>query len=193
MSQKTNSNLVRLFVIAGAILVLVAGFIAFERYSDTLSVGKVEYERREVAKPFDLPVIGKSETLQTGDRLSLSEAKGKAVLLHFWASWCEVCREEKPAIDEFWAKHRDSDIVVIGVASFDTKQAMLDSKLIEKPSFTVVLDEDGAVATAYKVPALPVTVLIDKDGYIVRTFKGVMKPYDLAAVENYLQSIDKAH
>ncbi|RZA14397.1 MAG: redoxin domain-containing protein [Proteobacteria bacterium] len=188
-----SKNIVRVLLSLGVIAVLTAAFVVFNQYARTSKLDNKEYERREVARDFDLPVLGKSQYLPVEASVALKSLRGKPVLLHFWASWCAVCREEKPDIDAFWAKHKDEDILVVGVASFDTKVAMDDSQLIAKPSFTVILDEDGAVANNYKVSALPVSVLIDDDGYIVRTFKGTLKPYDFAAIETYLSSRKKAH
>lgn len=166
---------------------LTAGFLFFQKYSKTHEIEGAQFERRELAKDFALPVIGKSAHYPTEDKLSLQVARSKPVLLHFWASWCMVCREEKPELDAFWAKHKDADLLILGVASFDTQAAMIQSKLIETPSFTVLLDEEGDVANLYKVAALPVSVLVDEQGYIVQKFVGALKNYDYVAIENYLE------
>ncbi len=188
-----SKNGVRLLLSLGVVAVLTVAFVVFNQYAATSKLDNVEYERREVARDFDLPVLGKSQYLSVAASVPLKSLRGKPVLLHFWASWCAICREEKPDIDAFWAKHKDEDIVVLGIASFDTKAAMDDSQLIAKRSFTVILDEDGEVANTYKVSALPISMLIDENGYIVRTFKGTLKPYDFAAIETYLSSRKKAH
>lgn len=182
--KKTNYRL--LFIII-ALALLTAGFLFFNDYSKTHEVEGAQYERREVAKDFSLPVISKSAYYSTEARLSLQTARTKPVLLHFWASWCTVCREEKPLLDAFWAKHKDADLLVLGLASFDSQDAMTQSKLIETPSFTVLLDEEGDVANLYKVAALPVSVLVDEKGFIVQKFVGALKSYDYVAIENYLE------
>lgn len=182
--KKTN---LRLLLIIGLLALLTAGFLFFNLYSKTHELEGATYERREAAKEFLLPVIGKSEYFPSEATLSLQKLRTKPVLIHFWASWCAVCREEKPSLDAFWAKHKDADILVLGVASFDTKDAMAQSKLIEVPSFTVLLDEEGEVANAYKVSALPVSMLVDEEGFIVQKFMGNLKAYDYAAIENYLE------
>jgi len=182
--KKTNA---RILTVIAALVLLSAGFVFFQEYSKTHEIEGAQYERREVAKDFSLPVIGKSAHYPTEARLSLQTARTKPVLLHFWASWCSVCREEKPLLDAFWAKHKDEDLLVLGIASFDTQDAMTQSKLIETPSFTVVLDEEGDVANLYKVAALPVSVLVDEKGYIVQKFVGALKSYDYVAIENYLE------
>lgn len=186
-----KKTILRFFITALTLASLTLIFVVVSRMSGENALDQVEYERREAAKDFYLPVIGRSEHLDIGTTLSLSQLRKKPVLLHFWASWCTVCRDEKPDIDAFWAKHKDEDIAVVSIASFDTKEAMAESKLIEKPTFTVLLDEDGEVANKYKVSALPISVLIDEEGFVVRTFKGVLKPYDFVAIENYLASKKK--
>ena len=188
-----KKNWTRRLISLGVVGLLTLGFVGFNEFVNKTDADKREYERREAAKEFDLPVIAKSQYFPSKDRLSLSQARKTPVLLHFWASWCQICRVEKPDLDAFWAKHKDEDILVLGVASFDTKEAMDNSKLLASPTFTVILDEDGAVANNYKVAALPVSILIDEDGFIVRTFKGVLQPYDFAAIETYLASRKEAH
>jgi thiol-disulfide isomerase/thioredoxin len=186
-------NKTQLILVAVMMALLTAGFVFFNEYSKTHQVEGTDFERREVAKEFKLPVIGKSQFFPSETALSLTEARKKPVLVHFWASWCTICREEKPTLDAFWEKHKDEDIVVLGLASFDTKEAMDESKLIAKPTFTVLLDADGEIANAYKVSALPVSVLIGADGFIVQKFMGTLKPYDFVAIENYLDSLKKSH
>lgn len=188
-----NKNIWRMVLSLGVVLVLAGAFLLVNHFSGTSSLDNREYERREAAKGFSLPVIGKSKYFASAEMVHFKDLRQKPLLIHFWASWCHICREEKPDIDAFWAKHQDEDILVLGVASFDTKEAMDQSKLIADPTFTVLLDEEGSIANAYKVSALPVSVLIDADGYIVRTFKGTLKPYDFAAIETYLAARKKAH
>ncbi len=185
-----------LFLIVGLLAFLTAAFALINSYSKTHDARLgAHYQRREAAKDFDLAVIGKSQYLPTADVMDFDSLRRKPVLLHFWASWCTVCREEKPSLDAFWSTHKDSDIVVIGVASFDTKKAMGDSELIKIPTYTVVLDQEGDVANAYKVSALPSSFLVDTEGFIVQKFMGPLQPYDYTAIENYLDSLksSKAH
>jgi len=180
----------RLWLSLGLLAVLTAGFVVFNRYSkDVDPLVGAQYERRELAKDFNLPVLGKSQFFTSEDTLSLAQFRNTPTLIHFWASWCMVCREEKPSLDEFWRKHKDSDIRVVGIASFDTKQAMDESQLIRESTFTVILDQEGDVASSYKVSALPVSFLVDSEGYIVEKFLGPLQPYDYTAIENYLESI----
>lgn len=56
-----------------------------------------------------------------GRERSLSEFKGKTVLIHFWASWCEPCRQEFPALSRLSREYRDRGLVVLGVAG-DSKE-----------------------------------------------------------------------
>ncbi len=74
------------------------------------------------------PLIGKDAPgfelkLFDGRRLSLSELKGKTVLLNFWASWCMPCRQEAPALEQSWLKYKDNNVVFIGVNVWDESRA----------------------------------------------------------------------
>jgi thiol-disulfide isomerase/thioredoxin len=113
------------------------------------------------APDFALPVIHGGEA---GARVRLSEQRGKAVLLDFWASWCKPCREEAAVIERIRARH--PELVVLGVNVSDSAEAAAAYLAAEKPGWVVLRDEEGSANQAYSIQTLPTLVTVDKAGNI---------------------------
>jgi peroxiredoxin len=99
-------------------------------------------------------------------QIKLSDFKGKVVFLNFWATWCEPCREEMPAMERLHRAYRDRGLVVLAVST-DVQGASVVKPFLKqfKITFEVGLDPKMAVATGiYQVWALPSTFIIDRKG-----------------------------
>jgi peroxiredoxin len=124
-----------------------------------------------------------------GRDVSLSDYKGKVVLLNFWATWCTGCKQEIPWFMDFQTKYKADGLVVLGVSLDDDGWKVLKPYLEEHPmNYQVVLGND-AVANLYGgVDAMPTTLLIDRKGNIVSMHSGVVErdPFekDLQALLN---------
>jgi peroxiredoxin len=106
----------------------------------------------------------------TGKQVSLSEFRGKVVMLRFWASWCETCKAEQPSLEDLAGGAMPDDLVVLNLASDDDWE-LVRKKLPGGSNTRVLLDPPeegavGAVATAYGVQKVPETILIDRDGIV---------------------------
>ncbi len=90
----------------------------------------------------------------------------KPVLIVFWATWCEACREEIPALNQL-AKQYSEKLEVVGV-NVQEEAAQVKNFLSEHPlNYRVVLDEDGAISNRFEVSAIPSVVLLAKGGEIL--------------------------
>ena len=101
-----------------------------------------------------------------GQSISLSDLRGKAVLVNFWASWCSPCRAEMPFIQRLHESWSDNELVILAVNAGEepsTVKEFVDSFGL---SFMILLDTKGEVALDYNVRGIPVTFFIDKDGMI---------------------------
>ncbi len=105
-----------------------------------------------------------------GEDLSLSDLRGKVVLIDFWASWCGPCRKENPHVVKLYKKYKDQGFEILSV-SLD-KDMKRWTQAIEKDGleWKHVSDLKGwknTVAQTYSVRSIPHTVLLDKDGKII--------------------------
>jgi peroxiredoxin len=106
----------------------------------------------------------------TGNPVSLSQFKGKYLLIDFWAAWCRPCRVENPNNVKLYADYKDKGFEILGVSFDDTRDAWI--KAIKKDGLTwpQVSDLKGwnsAAGKLYAVSAIPHTLLLDKDGIII--------------------------
>jgi thiol-disulfide isomerase/thioredoxin len=119
---------------------------------------------KAVGKPLNL-----SGTTIDGQKISLQQFKGKPVLVHYWATWCEPCKVDIARIRELQEKYQ-RDIVVVGIALDEDKSA-LQQFLAKKPLNWPQLFEpgglDGRLAEDLGVLTLPTMLLIDKEGIVV--------------------------
>ncbi len=101
---------------------------------------------------------------QDGAAWSLASARGRPVLLNFWASWCEPCRQEMPSLEQLAERRRAQGLVVMAVNFRETDGAV--RRFLEATTFSlpVLRDRDGGAAKAFGVRIFPSTVLIDRRG-----------------------------
>jgi peroxiredoxin len=103
-----------------------------------------------------------------GELVSISDLKGKAIIINFWASWCPPCRAEMHALERVYQDYSKNKLVILAVNA--TNQDNLENILAflqeNNISFPILFDEDGTVNQLYKVSALPTTFFIDSNGII---------------------------
>ena len=104
--------------------------------------------------------------------MSLSEYKGKKVLLNFWATWCGFCDLEMPDLQKI--NDENDDLVVLAV-NVREEEDIVKSYIEEGGyDFPVVFDEDGDVAPMYLISGMPTTYFIDAEGIIVDFYPGML-------------------
>jgi thiol-disulfide isomerase/thioredoxin len=114
-----------------------------------------------------------------GNKVSLSDYKGKTIFLNFWASWCGPCKYEMPFIEQLYKDTKDSDLVIVTVNLQETKSTVSKFMTENKYSFPVWLDIKGDVANQYGVSGIPLSLLINKDFKIVSAHEGYMSDYEM--------------
>ena len=96
----------------------------------------------------------------TGANVALETARGHVVLVHFFATWCEPCREELPALNRLAAR-AGGNVKVLAIAVADADQRVQRFFEAIPVDFPVLLDRDRAVAKAWQVATLPTTFVLD--------------------------------
>ena len=125
-----------------------------------------EAEERSKAPDFNLEDFnGKSK--------SLSEFKGKVVLLNFWATWCPPCRAELPELSEIYTRYKDRGVAIIGINLDEERDKDVKKFLSDRKIILPVLHGNNKVVEAYgNFFGIPTSFLIDKNGYMSKSFPG---------------------
>jgi thiol-disulfide isomerase/thioredoxin len=144
-----------------------------------------ENESRRSAPDFTLPLL-------SGLDFALSEHRGKAVIIDFWATWCGPCEVQMPVLDALWKRRRGEDLMVVGV-SVDTDPpetiaAWVAERGIEYP---IVLG-DQELAMRYGVIGFPTLLIIDPDGGIHTQHVGVLDRPKLEEILDEIRSEQRA-
>ena len=114
----------------------------------------------DAAPDFELPTLD-------GETVSLAELRGQPVIVNFWASWCNPCREEFPILAETYAEHEADGLEIVGVTFRDIES---DSRAFADDfgaTWPLAVDDDGTAAQAFGVRAIPVTFFVDAEGVVV--------------------------
>jgi len=103
---------------------------------------------------------------------SLSQYRGKIVLLNFWATWCKPCTTEMPAMQASFDRLRDQGFVVLAINELEDDAKVREHIKTYGHTFTVLMDPDNQVANQFGVYGLPVSVFIDQQGKVQEYIKG---------------------
>ena len=113
------------------------------------------------APEFTLDLLG-------GGQVTLSNLRGKVVMVNLWASWCPPCRAEMPAIENVYRAYKDKgfEVLAINTTYQDGKAEAAAFAQNYGLTFPIPLDRTGAVSNRYLLRALPSTFFIDRQGVI---------------------------
>jgi peroxiredoxin len=106
---------------------------------------------------------------QNGKIVSLSELKGKVVLIDFWASWCGPCRHNNPHLTKLYRKYHEMGLEIYGVSLDENEKDWKKAIRHDKLSWVQVIDEKAWAALSaakYGVDMIPSSFLVDRQGVI---------------------------
>jgi cytochrome c biogenesis protein CcmG/thiol:disulfide interchange protein DsbE len=175
LEEQPKRKLSPVWVATGAVALVVIALLGYSLVtgpSAALQVG-------QAAPEFQL-------TTFDGDTVSLGGLRGQVVVLNFFASWCNPCRQEAPDLQEAWREYEGRGVQFLGIAYKDAAskaQAFLAEFDATYPS---ALDPGSRVSRAYGVTGVPETYVIDQEGLLVRHVLGAVTAAQLR------QEIDKA-
>jgi cytochrome c biogenesis protein CcmG, thiol:disulfide interchange protein DsbE len=121
------------------------------------------------APDFSLPDLN-------GHSLQLSSYRGKVVLLDFWATWCDSCRDEIPRFVELQNKYGGQGLQMIGVSMDDTPEPVRDFYQHFQMNFPVVMGNAQTGKLYGGILGLPIAFVIDPDGHIYAKHVGATSP-----------------
>ncbi|MCD5323042.1 MULTISPECIES: thiol-disulfide oxidoreductase ResA [Pontibacillus] len=178
MADKKKKRL----IFRSIILVVLAIAVGFALYSSFTDGEKAVLKEGDTAPNFKLKTVNH----ETADALALSDFKGKGVMVNFWATYCEPCKEEMPYMEELYKKYKDKDVEILAV-NLDQSELVVKRFLNEYGiTFPIVHDKKGQVMGEYGVGYLPASYFINPDGTIE---KKIIGPLTLDRLEGYLQDI----
>jgi peroxiredoxin len=176
-------------VLGGSVLVgLVAGLLLF-RAPASSAFGRPG----DPAEVDPAPIVGAPApdfSLETvdGERLTLSDLRGKVVAINFWATWCAPCRLEMPDL-EARAEQFPDRLAVLGVNFAETAEEVDAFRREIGVEFPLLLDPEADVQRLYRVLGYPTTFFVDEEGTIRYQHVGLMSPGQL---DEYLQGMGLA-
>jgi peroxiredoxin len=131
-------------------------------------------------------------TLNTleGKQISLSDFRGKKVILNFWATWCPPCREEMPEMARFYKDYQQKEVEILAVnlAYSESKPEKIKDFTKEYGiTFQIPLDEKNTIGKQYRAVAIPTSYFINEDGVIQNMHVG---PMDYEFMEEKIKDME---
>lgn len=118
----------------------------------------------------------------------LEDYRGRVVVINFWATWCEPCRDEMPALQRLKEKLGGAPFALLAV-NYAEGNARVEAFLAKVPlDFTILMDRDAAASKRWQARVLPYTVVIDPAQRIRYTVTGELD-WDAAPVEAALRKL----
>ena len=191
-----SKKLIGLTLVAVLIGVVIAGVVKdnIEKTTefDNIALGSdVDFlateqglAKGEMAPDFELTTLD-------GERVKLSDYKGKKVILNFWATWCPPCRAEMPHMQAYYEEQAASDNVEILAVNLTKEDHGLEKIKTFKEeyglSFPIPMDEKGEIGSLYQAVTIPTSYILDTQGRVQTKFVG---PMDQATIENIISTMD---
>ncbi|MFD2045901.1 thiol-disulfide oxidoreductase ResA [Ornithinibacillus salinisoli] len=176
--NKKRSRLIFRTVILGIMIVAVVFAVV-----SNINKDKTIYKVGDQAPDFKLQQINKNNELES---VQLSDYKGKGVMLNFWGTWCEPCKDEMPYMEQLYPEYKEKGVEIVAV-SLDATELVVD-RFIDtyNLSFPVPHDKKNQVRDVYKIGPIPTTYFINSEGEIVEKIEGALS---LQRLEGYLNDI----
>ena len=160
------------------VLLAIASFLALfalnakESFRKSFKLKSLDVGR--LAPNFELPGLD-------GKLVSLSDYRGKVVLVNIWATWCPPCIDEMPSMEKLYKELRGENFEILAI-SIDVQglKAVAPFMQAYKLSFPALIDTEGTIKSLYSTTGVPESFIIDKEGILI---KKIIGPLDWAAPE----------
>jgi cytochrome c biogenesis protein CcmG/thiol:disulfide interchange protein DsbE len=127
----------------------------------------------------------------SGKNVSLSDYRGRPVLLDFWATWCGPCQMSVPLVQDFYERHKASGVAVLGINVDDDPSEVYPFVKHFKMTYPVLYAGTSSVQADLGVQSLPTFMLLDGEGKLVERFDG-FHPSIVDAWDNHVKRLVKS-
>ncbi len=164
-------------VTAGAALLILALWVAHQLLSPVAGaeVAGTGIALGAAAPEFELKTID-------GKAYKLSDLRGQAVLINFFATWCPPCKREMPILQEAYQEYRDQGIIVLAVNLNESDVAIRSFQEKLGTTFPIVVDKDDQVSRLYDIVPLPTTYFVDRKGIVQAKWTGELRKEQLRSL-----------
>lgn len=163
--------------IGGIVIIGIFSLLAFSLSGQVFSQTGYESQER-MASDFTLQTI-------EGETLSLSDFKGKVIILDFWATHCPPCRQEIPNFVKLYNKYEDKGLVVVGISLDHSAENVRKFCQKNGVNYPVVMGNEELVKRYGGIRYIPTTFVVDRKGNITKKFVG------FTAMEVFDKEIEK--
>jgi thiol-disulfide isomerase/thioredoxin len=146
--------------------------------------------------PADLGLPQTAPALQlnnlSGKQIDIANFKGKVVVVNFWASWCEPCREEFEELTQLQENYGPKGLVVLAVNLAEMKPRVmqfLKGNGFSENSIEILLDRNSFAYKSWKARGLPTTFLVSKSGKIEGVWIGAIENVDSNEVKGKIETL----
>ena len=153
-----------------------------EKSEDSSDVSYGELSEGDAAPDFTAELVG-------GETFTLSENKGKVVLINIWATWCGPCVGEMPAFEKLNNEYGD-DLKIVAVNCVEDKGTVDAFVKDNGYTFPIAYDENGEINNRYPTDGIPYTLVVGKDGVIKNIYLGAES--EDVQYQLYKEAIDAA-
>jgi cytochrome c biogenesis protein CcmG, thiol:disulfide interchange protein DsbE len=124
----------------------------------------------------------------TGDKVSLTDYRGKVVMLNFWATWCPPCRAEMPLIESTYEQYGKRGFIVLAVNNAERADQVASFASQYKLTFPVLLDYTADIQQQFAIKGYPTSLFLDAQGKVYATHQGMVNAAQLVSyIETGLQ------
>src|SRR6059058_1447628 len=140
--------------------------------------------------PAGVPVQGVAAAGLDGKTVRIEDLRGRVVLIDFWATWCDPCRESLPFYADLQRELGPKGLTIAAI-SIDADDDPVREYFKTRPPFTVLRDPDGSIAERMGVSVMPTSFLLDRSGVTREKLQG-FKPEDRESIRDRIVALLQA-